>query len=87
MLVLVLLVPICFGIARVNKVPKKSVLIAQSLGLGFAVFLIASIVSFFVYTDALNMLVFLFLYTAAFLLSGLINIGMILVKKRWIGDS
>jgi hypothetical protein len=42
----------------------------------------ASIASFFIYTDALNILVFLILYCIAFIWSSLINVGIILVKIR-----
>ncbi|UQZ85550.1 hypothetical protein SK3146_04839 [Paenibacillus konkukensis] len=78
-----LVLPICFVIFRVSKVSKK-ILIFQSLGVGFVLYVISSAVSFFVYTDALNVLVFLFLYTLAFILSSLINIGFILIRKRKI---
>lgn len=82
LLAIVLIVPVCFAIFRGSKVFKKSALLVQSLAVGFGLYVIASIVSFFVYTDSLNILVFLVLYTAAFILSSLVNVGIIFIRKR-----
>lgn len=82
MLLLVLLIPFCFMIMKVTKIPKRSTLIVQTLGLGFLIFVSGCIISFFVYTDALNILIFLILHSIAFILGSVINLGIIFWKKR-----
>ena len=83
MLALVLLIPICFVLVRMKKIDKRATLIWQSLGLGLILLIVAALVSFFSSTDALNILVFWILHAGAYILSSLINIGIILLRKRY----
>lgn len=79
---LTLVGPIIFVLLRKNKVPKRSTLIIQLLGLGLALLVLAAVVSFLVYTDSLNILIFWVLSVIAFVISVLISLVLVFVKTR-----
>ncbi|MDQ1908985.1 hypothetical protein RAC89_00535 [Paenibacillus sp. GD4] len=82
MLVLALIISIGFVLFKVKKIPKRSALILQSLGLGVIVFAAASLVSLFIFTDALNLVMVWIMYALAYIVSSLINVGIIVFKTR-----
>ncbi|UJF33868.1 hypothetical protein [Paenibacillus hexagrammi] len=81
-LILALVISIGFVLVKVRKSYKRSTLILQSLGLGFLLFAAASLSAFFVYTDALNILVFWVIYLIAYVISSLINVTVIWIKDK-----
>lgn len=82
MLVLALSISIGYVIYKVMKIHNRSTLIIQSLGLGFILFAVASVVSLFIFTDALNLVFVWIIYVLAYILSSLINVLIIVFKKR-----
>lgn len=82
MLAIVLIGPIGFTLLRMRKVSKRSTLVIQLLGSGLALYVLAAAVSFLVYTDSLNILVFWVLYAIAFVISILISLVLIFIKTR-----
>jgi hypothetical protein len=82
MLVLALFISIGFVIIKVRKVHNRSTLLLQALGLGFILFAAASLASLVTFTDALNLVSVWIIYTLAYIVSSLINVGIIVYKKR-----
>lgn len=87
MLVLALFISIGYVIYKVMKMHNRSTLILQSLGLGFILFAVASVVSLFTFTDALNLVFVWIIYALAYILSSLINVLIIVSKKRSASQS
>ncbi|WP_281887758.1 hypothetical protein [Paenibacillus sp. YYML68] len=56
--------------------------VLQSLGFGLVLFVVAALVAFIFFTDPLNLLVVWIIYGAAYVVSSLIHIAIIVYKKR-----
>ncbi|SDE47374.1 hypothetical protein SAMN02799630_05411 [Paenibacillus sp. UNCCL117] len=82
MLAVAFFLSVCFTLMNIRKTGKRSTFIWKSLGVGFGLFALAAVISFFVYTDALNLLAIWVLYALAYIISSLINLGVIIVRTR-----
>jgi hypothetical protein len=82
MLIIQLVGSILFVVIKGKGSKQRKVLLLQALGFGFGLFIIASLVAFFVYTDSLNILVFWIIYLLVFIVTALVNIAIIFLRKR-----
>jgi hypothetical protein len=82
LLVLLLAVSIGFTIVNVRRTVTRTTLIVQSVGIGIGILLVSCAVAFFSSSDALNILVYWVIYAIAFIIASLVNIVVIVLKKR-----